>query len=187
MIHKKISFVNLMEGLKDMCWLMSTIYCSRPIMQRLEQFQSYREGTWLGWGKVKVINQVQGHSQGHPMSLQGHSQGRIWKIILKVIRSHFKVTLNLIPRQATPSVTATCLVLSASSSFWQHVFFTYFPTSDFDQTWSKWPVPWPLLTHKRWWGLGSLCGHWGQKMHFHQKGIKSFRIRSIDAWLMHMH
>ena len=27
----------------------------------------------------------------------------------------------------------------------------------------------------------------GSKGHFHQKGIKSFRIRSIDALLMHMH
>ena len=36
-------------------------------------------------------------------------------------------------------------------------------------------------------GPGSLWGHWGQKGHFHQKGIKSFRLRSIDAWLMHMH
>ena len=92
-------------------------------------------------------------------------------------------------RQGTPSVTATCLVLSSSSFFfffWQHAFFTYFPTSDFDQTWSQWPVPWPLLRHKRWWGQGSLWGHWGQKGHFHQKGIKSFRLHSIDGWLMHM-
>ena len=89
-------------------------------------------------------------------------------------------------RQDTPSVTATCLVLLSSSFFWQHAFFTYFPTSDFDQTWSQWPVPWPLLRHKRWWGQGSLWGHWGQKGHFHQKGIKSFRLRSIKAWLMHM-
>ena len=63
-------------------------------------------------------------------------------------------------------------------SFWQHVFFTYFPTFDFDQTWSQWPVCWPLLRHKQW---------WGQKGHFHHKGIKSFRIRSIYAWLTHMH
>ena len=72
-------------------------------------------------------------------------------------------------------------------SFWQHVFFTYFPISDFDQTWSQWPVPWPLLRHGQWWGQRSRWGHWGQKGHFHQKGIKSFRILSIDAWLMHMH
>ena len=72
-------------------------------------------------------------------------------------------------------------------SFWQHVFFTYFPTSDFDQTWSQWPIPEPLLTHKQWWGQTSWWGHWGQKGHFHQKGIKSYRMRSIDAWLMHMH
>ena len=87
-------------------------------------------------------------------------------------------------RQGTPSVTATCLVLL---SFWQHVFFTYFPTFDFDQTWSQWPVCWPLLRHKQWWGQRSGWGHWGQKGHFHQKGIKSFKILSIDAWLMHMH
>ena len=30
-------------------------------------------------------------------------------------------------------------------------------------------------------------GHCGQKGHFHQKGIKSCRILSINAWLMHMH
>ena len=72
-------------------------------------------------------------------------------------------------------------------SFWQHVFFTYFPTFDFDQTWSQWPVCWPLLRHKHWWGQRSGWGHWGQKGHFHQKGIKSFKILSIDAWLMHMH
>ena len=72
-------------------------------------------------------------------------------------------------------------------SFWQHVFFTYFPTSDFDQTWSQWPVCWPLLRQKQWWGQRSGWGHWGQKGHFHQKGIKSFKILSIDAWLMHMH
>ena len=65
--------------------------------------------------------------------------------------------------------------------------FTYFPTFDFDQTWSKWPVPWPLLRHRQWWGQRSRWGHWGQKGHFHQKGIKSYRILSIDAWLMHMH
>ena len=102
-----------------------------------------------------------------------------------------KVSLALLPRQATPSVTATCLVtlpaqpqglvsysfllsfffLISSSFFffWQHVFFTYFPTSDFDQTWSKWPVPWPLLRHKWWWGQGSRWGHWGQKGHFTKK------------------
>ena len=40
------------------------------------------------------------------------------------------------PGQDTPSVTATCLVLSFFFFFWQHVFFTYFPTSDFHQTWS---------------------------------------------------
>ena len=77
--------------------------------------------------------------------------------------------------------------LSSFFFFWQHVFFTYFFTSDSDQTWSKWPVPWPLLRHKRWWGQRSRWGHWGQKGHFHQKGIKSYRMRSIDAWLMHMH
>ena len=71
-------------------------------------------------------------------------------------------------------------------SFWQHAFFTYFSTSDSDQTWSKWPVPWPLLRLKWWWGQRSRWGHWGQKGHFHQKGIKSYRMRSIDAWLMHM-
>ena len=127
-------------------------------------------------------------------------------------------------RQGTPSVTATCLVLS---SFWQHVFFTYFPTSDFDQTWSQWPVPWPLLRHGQWWGhdgvtgvkkviftkkasspseylvsMRDLCicisltpstkvmvlkihlgsfGVTGVKSSFSPKGIKSFRIRSIDA------
>ena len=132
-------------------------------------------------------------------------------------------------RQGTPSVTATCLVLSLSCRrsrrilfssrfffllsypagaaagscfllvsfffflllsssffFWQHAFFTHFPTSYFDQTWSQWPVPWPLLRHKRWWGQGSPWGHWGQKGHLHQKGIKSFRLRSIDTGLMHM-
>ena len=112
-------------------------------------------------------------------------------------------------RQGTPSVTATCLVilpaqpqdlvsysflssffffllLSSSFFFWQHAFFTHFPTSYFDQTWSQWPVPWPLLRHKRWWGQGSPWGHWGQKGHLHQKGIKSFRLRSIDTGLMHM-
>ena len=78
-----------------------------------------------------------------------------------------------------------CLVLS-SSFFWQHIFFTHFPTSDFDQTCSQWPVPWPLLRHRQWWGQRSRWGHWGQKGHFHQKGIKSYRILSIDAWLMHM-
>ena len=36
-------------------------------------------------------------------------------------------------------------------------------------------------------GQRSRWGHWGQKGHFHQKGIKSYRILSIDAWLMHMH
>ena len=72
-------------------------------------------------------------------------------------------------------------------SFWQHVFFTYFPTFNFDQTWSQWPVCWPLLRHKQWWGQRSGWGHWGQKGHFHQKGIKFFKILSIDAWLMHMH
>ena len=72
-------------------------------------------------------------------------------------------------------------------SFWQHVFFKYFPTFDFDQTWSEWPVCWPLLRHKQWWGQRSGWGHWGQKGHFHQKGIKSFKILSIDTWLMHMH
>ena len=41
-------------------------------------------------------------------------------------------------RQTTPSAMAnSCLVLLLSSFFWQHVFFTYFPTSDFDQTWSQ--------------------------------------------------
>ena len=89
-------------------------------------------------------------------------------------------------RQGTPSVTATCLVLSFFLSFWQHVFFTYFQTFDFDQTWSQWPVCWPLLRHKQWWGQRSGWGHWGQKGHFHQKGIKSFKILNIDAWLMHM-
>ena len=80
-----------------------------------------------------------------------------------------------------------CLVLSFFLlSFWQHAFFTYFSTSDSDQTWSKWPVPWPLLRLKRWWGQRSRWGHWGQKGHFHQKGIKSYRMRSIDAWLMYM-
>ena len=78
------------------------------------------------------------------------------------------------------------LLLSSSSFFWQHIFFTYFPTSDFDQTCSQWPVPWPLLRHRQWWGQRSRWGHWGQKGHFHQKGIKSYRILSIDAWLMHM-
>ena len=73
------------------------------------------------------------------------------------------------------------------SSFWQHIFFTYFPTLDFIQTWSKWPVPWPLLRHRQWWRQGSRWGHWGQKGHFHHKGIKSYRIPSIDAWLTHMH
>ena len=77
--------------------------------------------------------------------------------------------------------------LSFFLSFWQHVFFTYFPTSDFDQTWSMWPLSWPLLRLRQWWGQRSRWGHWGQKCHFHQKGIKSYRILSSDAWLMHMH
>ena len=36
-------------------------------------------------------------------------------------------------------------------------------------------------------GQTSWWGHWGQKGNFHQKGIKSYRMRSIDAWLTHMH
>ena len=78
------------------------------------------------------------------------------------------------------------VLLLSSSFFWQHIFFTHFPTSDFNQTCSQWPVPWPLLRHRQWWGQRSRWGHWGQKGHFHQKGIKSYRILSIDAWLMHM-
>ena len=79
-------------------------------------------------------------------------------------------------RQGTPTVLA---IVSSSSFFWQHVFFTYFSTSDFDQTWSKWPVPWSLR-NKRWWGQGSLSGHWGQKGHFHKKSITSFRLHSYQ-------
>ena len=91
------------------------------------------------------------------------------------------------------AAAGSCFLIVSSSasffllSFWQHVFFTYFPTSDFDQTWWKWPVPWPLLRLRQWWAQRSRWGHWGQKGHFHQKGIKSYRILSIDAWLMHMH
>ena len=96
-------------------------------------------------------------------------------------------------RYPAGAAAGSCFLLVSSSfcfflsSFWQHVFFTYFPTSDFDQTWSQWPVCWPLLRHGQWWGQTSRWGHWGQKGHFHQKSIKSFRILSIDAWLMHMH
>ena len=90
--------------------------------------------------------------------------------------------LILVKHQKQSTVTS-----SSPSSFWQHVFYIYFTTSDFDQTWSERPVPWPLLRHKQWWGQRSWWGHCGQKGHFHQKGIKSYRIPSIDAWLMYMH
>ena len=57
---------------------------------------------------------------------------------------------------------AVCDGSNSSSSFfffflpWQHVFFTYFPTSDFALGVT---VPWPLLRHKQWWGQRS---RWGQ-------------------------
>ena len=99
--------------------------------------------------------------------------------------------LVILPAQPQDLVFFSFPLLSSSFffflSFWQHVFFIYFPTFDFDQTWSQWPVCWPLLRHKQWWGQRSGWGHFGQKGHFHQKGIKSFKILSIDAWLMHMH
>ena len=121
--------------------------------------------------------------------------GNWWKGIKGVqlcACSHFSgYATNLFTCRLTylaPFARAQFLVLSFFLlSFWQHVFFTYFPTFDFDQTWSQWPVCWPLLRHKQWWGQRSGWGHWGQKGHFHQKGIKSFKILSIDAWLMHMH
>ena len=77
-------------------------------------------------------------------------------------------------------------------SFWQHAIFTYFPKLDFDQTWPKWPDCWPLLGHKQRWRQRSRRGHTGQKrgqkrVNFHQKRINSYRLRSIDTWLMHIY
>ena len=60
--------------------------------------------------------------------------------------------------------------------FWQHAFFTYFPTSDFDQTWSKWPVPEPLLTRRQWWGQRSRWRHSGQKGWFWRKMLLLLQI-----------
>ena len=102
-------------------------------------------------------------------------------------RGRILITLPEAPAGSCILLVSSFFFLLLLLSFWQHVFFTYFPTFDFNQTWSKWPVPWPLLRHRQWWGQGSRWGHWGQKGHFHQKGIKSYRIPSIDAWLTHMH
>ena len=89
-------------------------------------------------------------------------------------------------RQGTPSVTATCLVLS---------FFLLQATRLFHILPDIWF--WPnLVTVTDTWttthvqtimGSEVTMGSQGSKGHFHQKGIKSYRMRSIDAWFMHMH
>ena len=83
------------------------------------------------------------------------------------------MSLSLQKCQCLDSCWFTHTVSLVLSSCWQHFFFTYFYTSDFDLSWSKWPIPWPLLTHKRWYVQVSLRGHWGQKEYFSRKKASS--------------
>ena len=87
--------------------------------------------------------------------------------------SHIIVVFKVFAHYPAGAAAGSCFLLVSSFffflSFWQHVFFTYFPTSDFDQTWSKWPVPWPLLRLRQWRGQRSRWGHWGQNCYFHKK------------------
>ena len=59
-------------------------------------------------------------------------------------------------------------------------------TFDIDQTWRKWPVPWPLLAHKHWWGQRSRWGHWGQKGHFTKIAISptDYMVWSCDSCIL---
>ena len=63
-------------------------------MHQLEQIQSYREKTSLGWGKFEVTTQVQGHHQGHTQCRIKVTLKVTSKIILEVIQGHFKVKLK---------------------------------------------------------------------------------------------
>ena len=57
------------------------------------------------------------------------------------------------------------LLLSSGNTSFSHTSLH----ADFDQTCSQWPVPWPLLRHRQWWGQRSRWGHWGQNVIFTKK------------------
>ena len=60
---------------------------------------------------------------------------------------------------------------SSSSSFCQHVISSDMLHPNLTKLGHKWPVPWPLLRHKQWWGQRSRWGHWGQKVIFTKNAI----------------
>ena len=100
---------------------------------------------------------------------------------------NFKISTPNLPRALERGTGSSSFFLSGNTHFShtsQHPILTKFG--------SKWPVTWPLLRHKRWWGQRSRRGHRGQKrgqkrVNFHQKHYSSYRLRSIDMWLMHVH
>ena len=87
---------------------------------------------------------------------------------------------NLLSSSSSSSSSSSFFFLS-TCQYLRHA------TFDIDQTWRKWPVPWPLLAHKQWWGQRSRWGHWGQKGHFHQNCYFSYRLHGMVMWLMHIH
>ena len=61
---------------------------------RLEQIQSYKEGTWLGWGKVQGNHPSSRSSPRSPKITSRSLLRSHLKIILEVIPGHFKVKLK---------------------------------------------------------------------------------------------
>ena len=161
----KSSLLNLLN-----CWIWTVTSCLDNI--------GLGTGIWIIW-ETKVL------------TFRTFIQVRFWDIIMQILDGFFRVKpenigfatcmKNIGLRFASSDIFHTC---SSSSIFRYHPQAIHYCMY---QTWSQWPVPWPLLRHRQWWGQRSWWGHWGQKGHFHQKGIKSYRILSIDAWLMHMH
>ena len=58
--------------------------------------------------------------------------------------------------------------------------------SDFDQTWSEWPVSDQLQKLSTVWPQRSCRGHRGQKGHFYGKCYSSYTLHSRGTWLMHI-
>ena len=60
-------------------------------------------------------------------------------------------------------------------------------TFNIDQTWPKWPVPWPLLSIQTMMGSKVTMGSLGSKRSISPKLLFLYRLHGMVMWLMHIH
>ena len=106
-----------------------------------------------------------------------------------LLKNPFFPLLSLFKLGGSPNLFLSCdfFFFFFLSFFLSHnLFLLPHAWSDFDQTWSEWPVGEWLQKLSTAWPQRSCRGHRGQKGQFHEKCFNSPTLGSRITWLMHI-